>query len=90
MTETHKNDEKSDEKCLKSARKVPFFILWPEFPCFRPAFQARVSGPCFRPVFQARVSGPRFRPVFQARVSGPRFRPAFQARISGLAPQIRN
>ena len=31
MTETRKNDEKSDEKCLKSARKVPFFILWPEF-----------------------------------------------------------
>ena len=63
MTKTHKNDEKSDEKCLKSARKVPFFILWPEFPCFRPAFQARVSGPCFRPVFQARVLGPRFRPA---------------------------
>ena len=61
---------------MKSARKVPFFILWPEFPCFRPAFQARVSGPCFRPVFQARVSGPCFRPVFQARVLGPRFRPA--------------
>ena len=76
MTETHKNDKKSDEKCLKSARKVPFFILWPEFPCFRPAFQARVSGPCFRPAFQARVSGPCFRPVFQARVLGPRFRPA--------------
>ena len=49
MTETHKNDEKSDEKCLKSARKVPFFILWPEFPRFRPAFQARVLGPRFRP-----------------------------------------
>ena len=46
MTETHKNDEKSDEKCLKSARKVPFFILWPEFPRFRPAFQARKLGHC--------------------------------------------
>ena len=57
MTETHKNDEKSDEKCLKSARKVPFFILWPEFPRFRPVFQARVSGPRFRPAFQARKLG---------------------------------
>ena len=30
--------QKSDENPPKSARKVPFFILWPEFPPFRPAF----------------------------------------------------
>ena len=51
MTETQKNDEKSDENPPKSARKVTFFTLWPEFPRFRPVFQARVSGPRFRPAF---------------------------------------
>ena len=70
-TKKRRNDEKSDKNPLKSARKVPFFTLWPEFPRFRPAFQARVLGPRFRPAFQARVLGPRFRPAFQARVSGP-------------------
>ena len=30
MTETQKIDKKSDENPPKSARKVPFFILWPE------------------------------------------------------------
>ena len=30
MTKTQNNDEKSDENPPKSARKVPFFALWPE------------------------------------------------------------
>ena len=84
MTKTHNNDEKSVEKCLKSAQKVPKKCDFSPFGLkggSETAFQARVLGPRFRPVFKACVLGPHFRPVFQARVLGPRFRPVFQARV---------
>ena len=81
MTKARKIDKKSDENPPKSARKVPFFILWPEL-----RFWNLISGPPFRPSIQALISGPQFRPSFcaliSALISGPHFRPSFQALIS--------
>ena len=87
MTETQKIDERSDENPPKSARKVPFFILWPEL-----RFWNLISGPHFRPALQALNSGPHFRPSLQALISGPhlhwnaglKWGPEMRARNEGL------
>ena len=87
MTETQKIDKKSDENPPKSARKVPFFILWPEL-----RFWNLISGPHFRPSIQALISGPHFRPSFQAHIyiemrawnEGLKWGPEMRARNEGL------